>query len=625
MKTYQYSYRIDRRAGYQGSRPSVRGQAEVEKYATGHHYSEVVSSGWSNNKRHRTHKNKTTLLQQHRICIGSINTTTMKDPIKLAQCISQCKHLKHDITFMQETHIIGHSTIVFDDEHLNGWTYINSGLKSKASAGVGIALSPNVKLVDITDILEGRILLVRLILRHIKISAICAYSPTEMYAESSKQSFYATLRKAIVQVKKDHPDFKIVIGADMNATIGNDSNGSWTYLGKNNDDLETNDNGTRLLRLSEECKLYIMNSMYDSKKIHRHTWYSPTGFTKRIDYILTEWHIKQLSSNCRVYRKASIPYETNHRLLALSCSFPLKRHQKMFFSHGPPKIRKPYTNIKCLQVNNEIRLNFSNRLDEIFAGKPNFEDINTFEKHLTGAILEASDTQIPKASISAIVSPWTNTEFLDLLVLQRQCKDPDTIKQLNKDVRNMRTKLRNENFSDLANNINEASQARRVEEEFRLSKNYTMTKVSNTKLISNDALSAHFQDHLKERPIEIQPEVLNPESFPHVLPPDDIDINTDAPSIKEIKDSLKSFKNGKCQGTDKIHGEHLKYNTSDQFIMHLTLLLTTIWSTFVIPSSWLISSITCLFKNKGVRTEAGNYRGLSIMLKGTYIYNHLKN
>ena len=43
-------YRIDRRAGYQGSRPSVRGLAEVEKSVTGHHYSEVTSSGW-----HRTH------------------------------------------------------------------------------------------------------------------------------------------------------------------------------------------------------------------------------------------------------------------------------------------------------------------------------------------------------------------------------------------------------------------------------------------------------------------------------------------------------------------------------------------------------------------------------------------
>ena len=40
-------YRHVRGAGQQGMRRSVLRQAEVEKYATGHHYSEVASSGWS--------------------------------------------------------------------------------------------------------------------------------------------------------------------------------------------------------------------------------------------------------------------------------------------------------------------------------------------------------------------------------------------------------------------------------------------------------------------------------------------------------------------------------------------------------------------------------------------------
>ena len=62
------------------------------------------------------------------------------------------------------------------------------------------------------------------------------------------------------------------------------------------------------------------------KRIHRHTWYSPTGFTKRVDYILAEWHLNNISSNCRVYRKVTVPFETNHRLLAMTCSFPSKRN-----------------------------------------------------------------------------------------------------------------------------------------------------------------------------------------------------------------------------------------------------------------------------------------------------------
>ena len=104
---------------------------------------------------------------------------------------------------------------------------------------------------------------------------------------------------AIQKVKRDFPGFKVLIGADMNATIGEESFGPWEY--HNNDQLETNDNGTRLVSLSNEKKLFLLTSLYSSKAIHRHTWYSPTGFTKRLDYILAEWHLKKLCNNCRVY------------------------------------------------------------------------------------------------------------------------------------------------------------------------------------------------------------------------------------------------------------------------------------------------------------------------------------
>ena len=144
----KFTNRIDRRAGQQGSRPSVRGQAEVEKNVTGRHYSGVASPGWPKPKRLRTRSNNNKSTQFHRtVSIGSINTTTMKDPMKFAQCIAQCKALGHSLTFIQETHMIGNRTIPFKDSDLCGWRFINSGLKGKAQDGVGIALYPDVELV----------------------------------------------------------------------------------------------------------------------------------------------------------------------------------------------------------------------------------------------------------------------------------------------------------------------------------------------------------------------------------------------------------------------------------------------------------------------------------------------
>ena len=612
--TVKFTNRIDRRAGQQGSRPSVRGQAEVEKYVTGRHYSGVASPGWPKPKRLRTRsKNNNKSTQFHRtVSIGSINTTTMKDPMKFAQCIAQCKALGHSLTFIQETHMIGNRTIPFKDPELCGWRFINSGLKGKAQDGVGIALSPDVELVDIDNILNGRILLVRCILHGIKISAFCAYAPTELYADSTKDNFFNKLNQAIQKVKREFPGFKVLIGADMNATIGDDSFGPWEYLGPNNDQLETNDNGTRLLSISNENKLFLMNTLFPSKAIHRHTWYSPTGFTKRLDYILAEWHLKKLCTNCRVYRKASVPFETNHRLLAMSCSFPSKRKQKQFFSRisKPPK---PHKNVSSLYNDSEVCKEFSNQLDVLLADDPPTNDINLLENILTDSIINASESKIPKILPSNKKSPWVDDEFLSLTKARRTCKDPGELKTLSKAIKKMRNKLKNEYFSSLANDINTAAEARKIEEEFRLCKTYTMHKNTDTNLISSEKLTDFFKDHLKEKPIDLQPEVLNPELFPHIIPPDNIAPNSDLPTEKEVEDARKRFKNGKCQGTDKIYGEELKYNFSGRFLIYLMLLINTVWTSFTIPSSWLISSITCLFKNKGSRSEAKNYRGLSIM------------
>ena len=43
------------------------------------------------------------------------------------------------------------------------------------------------------------------------------------------------------------------------------------------------------------------------------------------------------------------------------------------------------------------------------------------------------------------------------------------------------------------------------------------------------------------------------------------------------------------------------------------LLLTAICKTFIIPSAWLKSSITCLLKNKVSKSEVKTYGGLSII------------
>ena len=99
------------------------------------------------------------------------------------------------------------------------------------------------------------------------------------------------------------------------------------------------------------------------------------------------------------------------------------------------------------------------KVSEIFSktllqNDPNIDDINTFEQFFRESIVNASDTAIPKCITATRITPWINEDLLDLLQQCRECKDPTSLKAINKSVRKMRTNLSNAYFSKLANNIN---------------------------------------------------------------------------------------------------------------------------------------------------------------------------
>ena len=135
-------------------------------------------------------------------------------------------------------------------------------------------------------------------------------------------------------------------------------------------------------------------------------------------------------------------------------------------------------------------------------------------------------------------------------------------------------------------------------------------KISTKLAISNDKLMQHFEQHFAGRYLPLPPELAQPEMYPY-LKDNVVTVREDYPDEAEIKQALKTFKNNKSAGTDKIKTEGLKYNNSQNLLSALVMLLTLIWTCIQVPTTWLHASITCLFK-KGIRSIAKNYRGLSI-------------
>ena len=89
-------------------------------------------------------------------------------------------------------------------------------------AGMTVVFAPHLNFIDVEHHLDGRIMSVPVTLNSIMLNAFSCHAPHEEYATSSKEAFHNSLQKAISDVKKSHPSFKLVICGDFNATIGSD-------------------------------------------------------------------------------------------------------------------------------------------------------------------------------------------------------------------------------------------------------------------------------------------------------------------------------------------------------------------------------------------------------------------
>lgn len=194
---------------------------------------------------------------------------------------------------------------------------------------------------------------------------------------------------------------------------------------------------------------------------------------------------------------------------------------------------------------------------------------------MTDAIQEASKETIPSKTKKEIDKPWTNHTYQELTHRHRMEKDPVKKKSLSYELRKLRTELKNAYFKAKADKLNFASQQRDNEEEFRLMKQYTSLPRLNSPLIAPQQLEEHsFSAHFNNRAYEPQPELEQPENYPHILPPDDLpEISILTPNHAEVENSMKRLKNGKYQGIDKAYAEQLKYPMSMGLLNYILLLI----------------------------------------------------
>ena len=233
----------------------------------------------------------------------------------------------------------------------------------------------------------------------------------------------------------------------------------------------------------------------------------------------------------------------------------------------------------------------------------NTDNINELNEAITNTVRDCIETVCPQLNPIKKVEPWADSDLQAMIKdLRVHAADHTDLRSKQKAIKTKRRDLKNQYYRDLANGINNAAEAREVGKEFALAKKYTALKTTTNLRISNEKLKKHFQSHFAAREIPLPPELEKPEEHPY-LKEELIPINEQVPSESELKTVLKSFKNNKSSGTDRLRTEGLKYNNSQQLIRVLITLFTLIWTCIQVPVAWIHASITCLYK-KGSMSEA---------------------
>ena len=558
----------------------------------------------------RRFSSKTSNVRYKNINIATINIRTLLCDIKFANTIQEAKKLNLDVLALQEVRRNGTGSMELDNEGVKGWQFVWSGFKRKSEAGVAFILAPHVKLIETHVHYDARILSVRVIIYGLCLTLTCAYAPTNCNSESSKSLFYSKLRKANSDMLKFNR-FKSINLGDYNATIGMDSkcSGAWDdILGSNNSSIvRTNANGESFLKFCSETKLKIINSIFRTKRIHRGTWlHNPTGQVKRLDYITTRKYISRFVTSCRAYRKTSSLFDTDHYMVKMTLRYPTT-HKKLSIPISKSQCLKSKPDVSSLHRNKDTAKNFSQHLDSGLDPGNIPADLDELCNAITTAIHESVDKVCPKIVHYKSSAPWENSDLQDLMAKLR--KDPQN-SLIQKQIRYKRKSLKDLYYHEKAMEINCAAEARQVEKEFQLAKNYVMHKPSSKINISKDKLTKHFKQHFSERILEMPAELEHPKSFEYLkdIP---IEVNENPPDFDEIQSAVKTFKNNKSFGTDNVPPEGVKYNSSKNLLIYLSMLTSLIWLHISIPKSWLEMKIICLYK-KGLKSLAQNYRALSI-------------
>ena len=507
----------------------------------------------------------------------------------------------------------------------SGHTIVFSG-RSDDQHSEGIALLLNRKTEK--ALLEwkpfgSRLLKARFHSKYTKLSVLVCYAPTEDANAEVKDAFYDQLQTAVESV---HAHDMLLILGDWNAKVGSDNTGREHVMGKHG--IGTiNDNGERLADFCEENNLLIGGTLFQHKHIHKTTWTSPDGTTKKqIDHVIINRRWRSSLQNVRAYRGADVA--SDHTLVLAVVSLKLRRSK----GRQARQQRLDSGRLNESLTKQAFAVEVKNRFQVL--GEQQEMTIDGFNQALREAGEKVLGFRRKKKE------EWIKEETWKKIDERRQTKEKinntrsERLKEkhrsfyseLNKQVKRMTRADKKDYIEKLADETEEAAGRNDLKTLYKINKQLNNgfkncdvpVKNKNGMVIEKEAEKLQrWKEHFES--------VLNRPDPPHladIQPADtDLDICTDPPSLEEVTAAIKAMKSGKAPGADGVTAEMLKADVNVTAPI-LTEIFKQIWEEGQIPEAWKTGLIFKLPK-KGDLGDCNNWRGITLLSLTSKVFSRI--
>jgi len=136
----------------------------------------------------------------------------------------------------------------------------------------------------------------------VKYAFVSVYAPVNVKTvkgKSEREKFWKELNECLKEFEEGR---KVIVMGDMNAKVGDERIdevvGKWGVPGKN-------ENGDNLVDICAERGLFLANTCFQHKMIHRYTWRRGSGQNEQkglIDYIAVDSRLKKDVTDAKVVR-----------------------------------------------------------------------------------------------------------------------------------------------------------------------------------------------------------------------------------------------------------------------------------------------------------------------------------